>query len=347
MRRLTLSKAPQILQESLFVFLFSALDYFVADLLRALFGKKEQLFHALDRQVQFKDLIAAESLDSVKKAVLDSEIEAVLRQSYADQFKWLETFFGIKLREWNGWPRFIEASQRRNLFVHCNGVVSAQYLQVSDSAGHVFESRPLIGQRLSISDDYFRKATEIVMDVGVFLAHTLWRKVLPDELSAADNALNNLIYDMLKDEECDVIRIADFRINQRNNSSDLSKKIATINLCIALKGSGSDAYKQKLEAVDWSSSLPEFKLACAVLECRWGDSVELMHRIGMKGEILNELSYHAWPLFREFRGERQFLDNYALIYGRPFERAAEDVLGEEAVQLKVDTAAVDAGVPAA
>lgn len=330
LNRIISSRAPTILIESSFVYLFSAVDLFIGELLLALFSRKEQLFHALERTVEFRELLAAKDIEKVKVDVLLSEIESLRRQSYIEQFKWLEVFFSLKLREWNGWTNFVEASQRRNLMVHCGGIVSAQYLSVCDAIGYAFLERPKIGDRLQLKKAYLREASCHTMDLGVFLAHTLWRKVLPEELEQADDSLNNLIFDMLQAEEwADVERLAHFRIGQRNTSTDLSKKIATINLCIALKASGNQRYKELIKTLDWSSSLPEFKLAVAVLLDDSVAAVGWMKKVGKEGELLNEVAYYSWPLFRDFRLTQDFLKAFEEIYERPFAELAGQAIDAE------------------
>ena len=40
-----------------------------------------------------------------------------------------------------------------------------------------------------------------------------------------------------------------------------------------------------------------------------------MEKIGEKSEMINEMSYHEWPLFREFREQQEFFDGYQNVYG--------------------------------
>jgi hypothetical protein len=127
----------------------------------------------------------------------------------------------------------------------------------------------------------------------------------------------------------DVKRIASFRLGQRAVSNDLSRKVATVNLCIALKALEDDKFKDLLAEVDWSSSLPEFKLAVAVLRDDIVGSVEAMKKVGKEGELLNEVSYYSWPLFRNFRLTKEFQEAFQEIYGRPFVELAEQAIDAE------------------
>jgi len=70
-----------------------------------------------------------------------------------------------------------------------------------------------------------------------------------------------------------------------------------------------------LDKKDWSATTYDFKLAYAVLTESYSDAYKLMEKIGKKGELINELSYHDWPLFREFRDREEFFDGYLAVYG--------------------------------
>jgi hypothetical protein len=173
------------------------------------------------------------------------------------------------------------------------------------------------------------------MDAGVMLAHTLWRKVLSGELELADKYLNDLIYEFLQAEQwTDARRVAEFRVAQKKTSSDLSQKMAIVNLAIAHKFSGSDKYKGLLKKIDWSSSAPEFKMASAVLLDDFDSAGRIMQAIGKEGELVTESAYHSWPLFKHFRESDIFLNSYLEIYGRAFVGQAEKQIEGDAADLR-------------
>jgi hypothetical protein len=173
-----------ILRESLFIGMFGALDAFSADLLRALFERKPALFGALNRQVDVAAIMESKTLEDLKRSLVEDEIEAFHRESYDRQFSKLETLFGLKLRSFPRWGEFIERSQRRNLLTHCDGRVTDQYLEACRSAGVSCDKG--IGARVDVSLEDLKATAVLLMEIGIKLAHTLWRKVLPEELKQAD-----------------------------------------------------------------------------------------------------------------------------------------------------------------
>ena len=85
--------------------------------------------------------------------MLEKEIESLRRKSYIEQFKELETKFSIKLTKFDRWPYFIESAQRRNLFTHCDGIVSKQYLDVCRDVNFKFDKVYKVGERLEIGGE--------------------------------------------------------------------------------------------------------------------------------------------------------------------------------------------------
>jgi hypothetical protein len=251
----------RVLRESLFVGMFSAFDAFTGDLLRALFLKKPALFSSSKRQIEVSALMESDTLDDLKRRLIDDEIEAFRRESYVEQFSRLEQMFSLKLRSFSRWPDFVERSQRRNLLTHCDGVVSDQYLCMCKKVGMPCTEK--LGTRLGISLKYLKETVEVLMEVGLKLGHTLWRKVLPDELEQADKSLNNEIYERLQDGKWDpALTLAEFAIEQPRVSDDAMKKTFTVNYTIAAKfGGQEEKAKEFLASLDWTAAAPRFQLA--------------------------------------------------------------------------------------
>lgn len=309
------------LRTALFLRVFSAFDTFTGDLLRALFAKKPALFCSLGGEVKASEILKASDLASLKSSLVSNFVEDLRRSSYIDQFHALESLFHVStLVAFEHWPAFVESAQRRNLFAHCDGIVSPQYLAICRSVKAPLEPDVALGRQVPLTDAYLVRACRLVMEVALKLAQTLWRKALPEELAGADVHLHEVGYEALLLQEWDwAAMIGEFAAGLPRHSDEQSRLIALINWAIAERFGGRVEHANALlGAQDWSATLPEFKLAVAVLSNRYDEAAEHMRRIGPKGEILREASYHAWPLLRDFRGTQQFLDAYESVYGYPF-----------------------------
>jgi len=71
------------------------------------------------------------SLEKARSFILEKKSKSVLRKSHIEQFTWMEEKFKMKLRkDLQVWPCFVELTERRNLFVHNDGVLSNQNIDI-------------------------------------------------------------------------------------------------------------------------------------------------------------------------------------------------------------------------
>ena len=321
-KRLANAKVPSVLETGLFLSLFSAYDAFTGELLRGLYRRKPALFSSINRALTFSEILAASSLEDVKAAVLDDDIEQFRRKSYVEQFEQLATRFDVRLTSFENWPAFVERAQRRNLITHAGGLVSEQYIAVCTAQGCKSEDLPKVGTRVSLGAKYFIASCELMLEVGFKLGQTLWRKTLPDELEQADEHLIGVIFESLQINNWKRAQmIGAFGVGLPRMFTERQRRILIVNYAQALKWGGDQkGAEQVLAKVDWSATSAEFRLAEVVLLDRFDDAASIMKRIGKEGDMLNEHGYHTWPLFREFRESEQFASAYEAVYGYPYVR---------------------------
>jgi hypothetical protein len=293
-----------------------------------LYRLKPDILNASEKNISYTRLIEFKNIEDAKQYIIEKEVEELLRKSHVEQFDWLQNKFDIKLKEGLSiWPTFVELTQRRNLFAHCDGIVSQQYLDVCKvNRVKLDKCRP--GNRLSVSPTYFDEAFRCLFEVGVKLSHVLWRKLRPDQIEEADKHLgSDIIYHLLCLEQYDLAKISsDFAINVlKKYSDDSRRRIYIINAAIAYKFSGDNLVaKQILDKEDWSASDNVFKLCVAILKDEFKIAPDLMKKIGTNNVWLDKQSYVDWPVFKEFRSSGYFLKAYKEVFGEDFENR-EDI----------------------
>jgi hypothetical protein len=312
-----------LLPQTFIVALVSQYDAFLGRLLRCIYRAKPDLLEQSERQFTYADLADFSNIEEAKEHILEKEVEALLRESHAEQFDQLQTRFKIKLKvNLPIWPTFIEVTERRNLFVHCNGRVSKQYLTVCDRQKVQFSQRPAIGDHLGASPEYFNQAYACIFEIGTKLAHVLWRKILPDERGRADVSLQMLCYDLLVARKHSLaVTMGIFATEvPKKWSSEQVKRMMIVNLAQAYKWTNqADKATNTINKQDWSSCAYEFQLAVAVLKDEFQKAAEIMKTIGASGsELVGEDAYRNWPLFTEFRKSPIFQEAYKSVYGHAF-----------------------------
>ena len=333
------SDIASTLEKSLFVNLFSKFDTFIGNLISILYKNKLELFNAMNNQISVSEVLQYNSIDELREVILDKEIETIKRKSYIEQFSELEKMFNIKLTKFDEWANFVESSQRRNLFTHCDGIISDQYLQVCKNVNYKLNKTCISGSQLKLDPKYFFNSCSRMINVAVMLTQTLWRKVLDFDIISADNHLQSVIFSFLETEHFDIaLTLGKFSLNLPNISCEQIKKINLINYSIALNHIGkTDAAMNTMNKEDWTATIYDFQLAHAVLNEDYEKSKKLMIRIGKTGEIIDELSYHSWPLFKDFRNKDEFISGYKSVYGYEYTEKLNNIIEENIIEVEIQS----------
>lgn len=299
-------------------------DNYLAALIRRAFQIKPEILNALDRQIPFGRILDFASLEETKEYVIDEEIDAFLRMSHVEHFEWLEKKFGVQLREgMECWPKFVEVTERRNLFVHCNGIVSSQYLSVCRKHDVSLPDTCTVGSEVNVDPAYFREARLCILEVGARLTYQLWSKLAPEQQLEADGSLNEVCYDLICTEDFELaIRLLEYgtkRIRYPRFALNDIELMLMMNLAQCYKWMGQ---QEKLEdmlcQMDCSALSSKYRLAKAVLLDEFDEAANEMVSIG-SSEKACKIAYKEWPLFREFRKSAEFADAYERVFGHPFD----------------------------
>jgi len=296
-------------------------DAYLGRLHRSIFFMKPELLNASQKNLMFSDLIKYSSIEDVREFIIEKEVESFLRESHSKQFEIMESRFGMVLRkDLAVWPVFIELTERRNLYVHCDGIVSSQYINVCKQNNVGLNKSTKVGNDLNVNKIYFQTAFNCIFEIGVKLGQVLWRKLKPDELELADNNLINITYELLLEERYPLaIVLLHFASDVlKKHSSDQVRCIHKINLSIAYRQNGDKKESLRIiKEADWSACSHPFTLAVAVLEDRYDDAAKIMLNIGSKGDVGKD-KYSFWPLFKDFRLSKEFLTTYKKIFREEF-----------------------------
>jgi hypothetical protein len=316
------SVAEALVPRSFLVALVSQYDNFLGLLIKTILLSKPEILNGSEKTFSFSELASFDSIEAAREHLIENEIESVLRESHVKQFDWLEKKFNIKLRKGlSVWPRFIEVTERRNLFVHTGGMVSGQYLKICQD--YEFDCGSTAkGDVLGVDSNYFIRAYEAVFEVGVKLAHVLWRKLKPEQRMIADKNLVDISYNLLSQEKYDLAKaILDFAIDVLKIYSSADCRLRfVINRAQAYKWSGDNVRAlQILDGEDFSALRDEFKLANAVLREDYKQALDIVKTIGAHGGI-GICDYREWPLFREFRKQRELDSIIFEVFGEPLNK---------------------------
>jgi len=327
--------SDKIIPESLFVSLISQYDAFLNRLLKILFEIRPEYINNSERELTYSQLVNFADIESARDYVVEKEIETVLRKSHTEHFEYIEKKLSMTLRtDLPIWKEFIEITERRNLFVHCDGVVSSQYLKVCGE-NQCLDPEISLNQRLSIPIEYFNKTYNVLFELATKLTHTIWRKLLKDDMKEADRRLNDVCIELINSRQLILAdEILKFACGQKRHFNDLFKNVFVVNRALSkyLNGDKDKAMKIVNEK-DWSASSDDFKLAHLTISELYEEAYKLMLKIGKKGEVSRE-DYKTWPLFARLRKEDKFKETYKKIFDEEYtimdipNRPIQNLIGE-------------------
>lgn len=310
------------------VSLVSEYDAFMGNLIRAILEVKPQILNTSEKNISYKDLEELNSIESAREQIIEREIESVLRKSHSDQFKWLEKTLDVTLtKDLKCWSSFIEITERRNLFVHCEGVVSSQYMAVCSLHGAKEVNDVKIGDSLSVSREYLKKSFQCLFEIAVKLSQVIWRKLVPSKISEADLNLNEIGYYLIQENNYNLaVQVYEFAVfTLKKWGSDANRRIFVINLAQShYHLNNKKECMTILEKEDWSSCSDEYKICVAALADDKKEFFNIMSKIGSTGAV-REREYIDWPVFCEMRK----LDEFEKLYEKIFGKKPADFLSQD------------------
>ncbi|MCG9752614.1 hypothetical protein L1D54_19390 [Vibrio brasiliensis] len=315
------SDIVETLNKALFLNIYSIWDAFSGELLEVVYKLKPDLYGKFQKSVPFELIMQAEDIDVIKKKILEDDIENFRRDGYIDQFKNLENRFGFTtLRDFKLWKSFVQCSQTRNVVMHCDGIVSEQFISVCKSVGIKETDLPKVGDKVDLSTGMVLFTSYVMCVTGIMLAHTIWNKLFRKNRQDIDSSLSDICYDLLYDEKWNLaIGVGEFVTEQLVASEDATNKMNIINLAIAYGAMDeSELLNKTLKKVDWSLLTLDFRLAEAVLLEKYDEAARLMLKIGPEGDFVKRQAYHEWPLFHRFRDQPEFISAYREVYNESF-----------------------------
>lgn len=311
------SLALIIFPQSMLVSMVSQYDYLIGQLIQFIYNVTPNLLNDSNSQISYKEIFAFNDLTAIKNKIIQDKIETTLRKSHEEQIDDLQKLSGVKnLKGVSFWKEFIEITQRRNLFVHCKGRVSDQYIKECERVGVV--SLPSKDEELFVDEIYFDKAYSVFYKMGVLLSQVIIRHMLDNKtLGEIDTILTHIIYELIEEEKYDLaIELSKFALEKSTkHACRLDEVYFVLNYAQACKWQGNQQKCDEiLSAFDFSAMTPDILVAKYALEDDIAHVVECMNKIGDNSKIMNKDAYASWPIFKEMREKVEFRNAYKNVF---------------------------------
>lgn len=290
-------------------------DAFAGNVLRGAYKVKPEKLDNAHHQLDWADISHLADLDAARGLVVEHEVADLSHRARLEQLDFLAGRLNIgTLKEFDEVGQFIEITERRNLFAHTDGRVSAHYLGQCRKHGIRTEAAP--GHRITADAAYVRHACETLLVVGAKLTQTIWRAIGDKHgLKSPDRHLSHLTYTLLAmDEHALAERLLRFAYKLKRHHSEAHRLVFTVNYAQAFKWQDNDAScAEVLAGQEWDSKAAPFQLAHAVLSDDFVGAAELLRDATHRGQISRAALDH-WPLFRVFRTTTEYATAYRDLY---------------------------------
>jgi len=252
---------------SAFVMLNSNFDQLIADLISYFYKEFPDALHS-DNSLTLSELQSCSDIDEAREFVTAKTVRTVTSGSLDQQMRFFrQTIKVTGFDEVVKWDVVSEAVARRNLLVHCGGIVNRSYLSEVP-----LEERPpdaktaKIGSILVVPPQYFRDAFTEFFAAGMAVLQCCWRKWHKDERDEADGVLIDIMYRTLLKEDWKLAeRIGELAASCKAADEE-NRLLLLFNYCISLKQLDRfDLLDKCIANLDVSAHRPKFRLAVAAL----------------------------------------------------------------------------------
>lgn len=309
-------------QSAIFVGMITVFDEALAKLIRNALVHVPELMNSFGSQISYKDIVAAGNFEELRATIVSQTVDELMWRGRDEQIAWIEkAITKTKISDViPSYDKFIEITERRNIYVHNSGIVNDVYLSKVPKSAFDGGIAPLKGDRLKLQSSYFLDAADVLIESFVVISQSVVRKLMrnatEDQKENIDTEFNQSIYLQLESGRFEsAARLARSMLSNSFKVSDLVSKMGAINLAIARKKvsdkAGVDAV---IKSVDWSSSRNEFHVCIEAIRENESEVCRLIETL--KGsDFIGPHAYFEWPAFDWMRSKPAFWEKLQEVYG--------------------------------
>jgi hypothetical protein len=258
-----------------------------------------------DHDMRAADTSGPEETNQFERVI--QEVDSVLKRRLEEQVSYMVDQLGVDLHALvPHMDSLIELVQRRNLFLHSDGIVNDHYLDRVPQS-YIVSHNIRKDQQLLVGAPYLSRAIDLMYLAGTILTQQCWRAWEPNEHSDADNFMTQCLYETLGDQRYELAAALGSYGGGLSFANLRSARVVAIDRAIALKELGRhDEMEQLLSSYDWSSSTTEFRLALHVLRDEEDEFFQLLPQ-AISEEVIGCHELREWPLFCHLRQKPRFV----------------------------------------
>lgn len=295
------ARQSKLLRQGALISLVSIFESLEVDLLQNYYLNYPNALPSEGKLLSLADLREIGSIYEAERLLIKKEIDALLRDTTEAQIEYFTKRSKVDLKSLNPYlDTLFEVIQRRNLFVHNNGVVNKIYLSKLNKEG-IKQKDLKEGDELQIDSEYLSLAIDTICVCGTILIQQSFRKWDENNEEIANIVLREYTYDLLIEKRWNLVEKLASYASCLKFKSDLDARIIIINHAIALKEQQKIGEMESiLSQKDWSSCAIKFHVAIHSLREEYNQFISLLSK-AVASEEIDKQAVEEWPLFRWFR----------------------------------------------
>ncbi len=312
-------KAVQTMSRAALGALVSEYEAFLTGMIRVLAHHNPAILISEDEAVSVKKIQEYGSFDDLMDDLIDEKISDLLQgKSHYQVLKWLEGKFDVNI---TSNPEmisdFVEICQRRHIIAHAGGIVNRKYINICTEHGLTLGSLPKINSKINVSRRYLRKSTATIFQMGFFILHMIWQKVVPSHKTVSHGNILQVSHDFLENDLTKMCRrVCDFVLSSTSKLEGRTKAYLVINLAqshLFEKDIEEEHRTRRIEAAlrkhDWSMTSPIVDLALCCLRRDFNELDRLTEKAVDDGLTFTDA--RTWSVFREVRENSHFRKHFS------------------------------------
>jgi hypothetical protein len=302
----------------------AAFDSIIADLVTVLLKERKDKLNMGERSIPLSDVLASASVEEIIDRFVLNEVYELLRGSHDDQVKFIEKNFDIDIRsDWKRWADFIEVFERRNLLAHGETSFTLRYSEICRRHGKTVNIRKP-GEKIELGRQYLRHAADTLLEFGVLLSFSLWRKHFKGEEQDAFAALNQAAYQFIIEGRLVVAEnMLRFACGLKTTGcTEFTRRMMIVNRANALRKLKRQEEAEKvLASMDWSATSNYFQICVAAVRGDVDGVVSRMQAVKadtpVEEQRISKQEFRDWPVFDQMRTEGKFREEFERLFGEP------------------------------
>ncbi len=290
-------KAFELSMQSCVVSCMCVFEAYIAKLVRLLYAHNPHYLNKKKNLFSYSD-IEKYTKEELSDKFLDYSVSVFMNESKKEQFKKLGKILGEKIYGDLYEPEFAEICERRHLFVHSGGVITANYLKNCKDCNVDGISSLREGEKIQTDVHYIQKCFQTLYVNGIIIGQLIWRKCVPMGNQEADDFIIHSCLELIKEHyytgAYKLLHHANNKLKESVSKENIPLFQINTALVYYLLGN-KELCNKRLNELDWTQYDVKYQLGEKVLR----DDFEAAAALMSKSDF-SEVDYFEMPIFQEF-----------------------------------------------